>query len=232
MISVEEALEKILSNVSVLEPEEKPILDSLGQVLAEDVCSDIDIPPLDNSAMDGYAVQWEDIRGATISQPRTLSVIGEVAAGYISDRTVVPGTAIRIMTGAPVPAGADSVVQFEDTDEEIRKTAGKPLNEIGIEREVVKGSNIRRAGEDITSVTDEPLGSVPQFSMNDISRVADHIEQHVLAPKDEAEAILFIDDEPVPLNPFVQNFLLKTIRGMASSLKTEPRSINIVIRRR
>ncbi|MCD5413254.1 MAG: hypothetical protein LR006_04040, partial [Dehalococcoidia bacterium] len=81
-------------------------------------------------------------------------------------------------------------------------------------------------------VTDEPLGSVPQFSMNDISGVADHIEQHVLAPKDEAEAILFIDDEPVPLNPFVQNFLLKTIRGMASSLKTEPRSINIVIRRR
>ena len=57
MISVEEALEKILNNVSVLEPEEKPILDSLGQVLAEDVCSDIDIPPLDNSAMDGYAVQ-------------------------------------------------------------------------------------------------------------------------------------------------------------------------------
>ncbi|MCL0102519.1 molybdopterin molybdotransferase MoeA [Dehalococcoidia bacterium] len=150
MISVEEALEKILSNVSVLEPEEKPILDSLGQVLAEDVCSDIDVPPLDNSAMDGYAVQWEDIRGATISQPRTLSVIGEVAAGYISDRTVVPGTAIRIMTGAPVPAGADSVVQFEDTDEEVRKAAGKPLDEIGIGREVVKGSNIRRAGEDIT----------------------------------------------------------------------------------
>jgi molybdopterin molybdotransferase len=150
MISVEEALEKILSHISVLEAEEKPILDSLGRVLAEDVRSEIDIPPLDNSAMDGYAVQWESIRGARSSQPRILSLIAKVAAGYISDQVVIPGTAIRIMTGAPVPAGADTVVQFEDTDEEVRKAAGKPLNEIGIRRAVVKGSNIRRAGEDIT----------------------------------------------------------------------------------
>ncbi|MBT9159157.1 MAG: gephyrin-like molybdotransferase Glp [Dehalococcoidia bacterium] len=150
MISVEQALEKILSNVSVLEPERKPILETLGQVLAEDVRSDINIPPLDNSAMDGYAVQWESIRGATTSQPKALKVIGEVAAGYISDREVTPGTAIRIMTGAPVPAGADTVIQFEDTDEEIRKAAAKSLDEIGILREVAKGSNIRRGGEDIT----------------------------------------------------------------------------------
>ncbi|MBT9166116.1 MAG: Molybdopterin molybdenumtransferase [Chloroflexi bacterium] len=148
MISVEQALEKILSNVSVLEPERKPILETMGQVLAEDVRSDINIPPLDNSAMDGYAVQWDSIRGATISQPKALKVIGEVAAGCISDREVTPGTAIRIMTGAPVPAGADTVIQFEDTDEEIRK--GKSLDEIGIMRELVKGSNIRRGGEDIT----------------------------------------------------------------------------------
>ncbi|MBT9161579.1 MAG: Molybdopterin molybdenumtransferase [Dehalococcoidia bacterium] len=150
MILVEQALEKILSNVSVLEPERKPILETLGQVLAEDVRSDINIPPLDNSAMDGYAVQWESIRGATTSQPKALKVIGEVAAGYISDREVTPGTAIRIMTGAPVPAGADTVIQFEDTDEEIRKAAAKSLDEIGILREVAKGSNIRRGGEDIT----------------------------------------------------------------------------------
>lgn len=151
MISVEQALENILGNVSVLEPERKPILETLGQVLAEDVRSDIDIPPLDNSAMDGYAVRWESIRGATGSQPRTLKVIGEVAAGYVSERVVIAGTAIRIMTGAPVPSGADTVVQFEDTDEQERKTAGKSLDEIGIGREVAKGKNIRRAGEDITN---------------------------------------------------------------------------------
>jgi molybdopterin molybdotransferase len=81
MISVEEALEKILSYVEVLEPERKPILDCLGQVLAEDVYSTIDVPPLDNSAMDGYALRAEDARGAGESSPRYLAVVGELAAG-------------------------------------------------------------------------------------------------------------------------------------------------------
>ncbi|PIP48806.1 MAG: molybdopterin molybdenumtransferase MoeA, partial [Chloroflexi bacterium CG23_combo_of_CG06-09_8_20_14_all_45_10] len=81
MISVEEALEKILGYVQVLEPEEKPILSCLGQVLAEDVYSTIDIPPLDNSAMDGFAVRAEDTYGASKSSPKGFPVIGEVAAG-------------------------------------------------------------------------------------------------------------------------------------------------------
>jgi len=150
MISVEEALEKVLSYVDVLEPEDEPILDSLGLVLADDVYSDIDIPPLDNSAMDGYAVQAESTKGASSSSPRTLHIIGEVAAGYISKEDVTPGTAIRIMTGAPIPKGADAVVQFEDTDEEKRKATKKPLTEIGILRQAAKGLNIRKAGEDIS----------------------------------------------------------------------------------
>ena len=151
MISVEEALEKILSNFNVLEPEDELVLDALGRVLAEDIHSTIDIPPLDNSAMDGYAVQAQSTEGASPSSPRILRVIGEVAAGYITKKEVVPGTAIRIMTGAPIPKGADAVVQFEDTDEDKRKTAKKPLNEIGIMRQAAKGQNIRLAGEDISS---------------------------------------------------------------------------------
>jgi molybdopterin molybdotransferase len=131
MISVEEALEKVLSYVDVLEPEDEPLLNSLGRVLAEDVYSDINIPPLDNSAMDGYAVQAESTEGASPSSPRILRIIGEVAAGYIAREEVTPGTAIRIMTGAPIPKGANAVVQFEDTDEEKRKAAKKPLTEIG-----------------------------------------------------------------------------------------------------
>ena len=150
MISVEEALEKVLSYVNVLEPEDEPILDSLGLVLAEEVYSDIDIPPLDNSAMDGYAVQAESTIGASPSAPRTLRIIGEVAAGYIAKQEVTPGTAIRIMTGAPIPKGADAVIQFEDTDEEKRKAAKKPLSEIGTMRQAAKGLNIRKAGEDIS----------------------------------------------------------------------------------
>jgi len=150
MISVEEALEKVLSYVDMLEPEDEPILDSLGLVLADDVYSDIDIPPLDNSAMDGYAVRAESTKGASSSSPRILRIIGEVAAGYIAKEEVTPGTAIRIMTGAPIPKGADAVVQFEDTDEEKRKAAKKPLTEIEILRQAAKGLNIRKAGEDIS----------------------------------------------------------------------------------
>jgi len=152
MISVEQALEKILSYVDVLEEEQVPLLDSLGQVLAEDIYSSIDIPPLDNAAMDGYAVQSKDTYGASRESPRFLRVIDTVIAGSIPKYEVEPGTAIRIMTGAPVPKGADSVVRFEDTDETQRKkpSTEQSITEIGILCKVEAGLNIRRAGEDIT----------------------------------------------------------------------------------
>ena len=149
MISVEEALEKVLSYVEVLEPERKPILDCLGQVLAEDVYSDIDIPPLDNSAMDGYALRAKDTRGASESSPRYLVVVGEVAAGSMPTKEVGPGMAIRIMTGAPLPEGADAVVRFEDTDEVSRKSSRGDLSQIGILCQAKKGLNVRGRGEDI-----------------------------------------------------------------------------------
>jgi len=151
MISVEEALEKILSYVKVLEPERKPILDCLGQVLAEDVYSTIDIPPLDNSAMDGYALRAKDTRGASEASPRYVVVVGEVAAGSMPTKEVRPGTAIRIMTGAPLPEGADAVVRFEDTDEVSRKSSGDDLSQIGILCQAEKGLNVRGRGEDIAS---------------------------------------------------------------------------------
>ncbi|MBM3945029.1 MAG: molybdopterin molybdenumtransferase MoeA, partial [SAR202 cluster bacterium] len=117
MLSVEDAFKRILAFFHVLEPEDRPILDAPGQVLAEDITSPVDIPPLANSAMDGYAVQAASVRGASDSSPVTLKVIGSVAAGEVPKNTVVPGTAVRIMTGAPVPDGADAVVPFEETDE-------------------------------------------------------------------------------------------------------------------
>lgn len=150
MLSVEQALEKILGYVAVLEVEPRPVLDCLGQVLAEDVYSTIDIPPLDNSAMDGYAVRAEDTRGVTEQSPRLLRVIDTIAAGSISECEVEPGTTARIMTGAPVPRGADSVVRFEDTDETQRQRVS---DEIGILREAKPGQDIRRAGEDIARGT-------------------------------------------------------------------------------
>jgi len=149
MISVEEALDKVLSYVEVLEPERKPILDCLGQVLAEDVHSTIDIPPFDNSAMDGYALRAEDTRGASESSPRYLVVVGYVAAGSMPAQEVKPGMAIRIMTGAPLPEGADAVVRFEDTDEINRKSSGDDLSQIGILCQTKQGLNVRGRGEDI-----------------------------------------------------------------------------------
>jgi len=146
MISVEQALEQILSYVDALGEEERPVLDCLGQVLAEDIYSGINIPPLDNSAMDGYAVQSKDTIGASRNSPRLLRVIGTGSAGAVSKREVMPGTAVRIMTGAPIPRGADSVVRFEDTDEAQRKGN---VGEIGILCEVESGWDIRRAGEDV-----------------------------------------------------------------------------------
>ena len=150
MISVEEALDKVLSYVDVLGVEEKPILGCLGQVIAEDVYSAIDIPPLDNSAMDGYAVRTQDVRGASREKPRLLRVIDTVMAGTISRHRLGGGDAVRIMTGAPVPEGADGIVRFEDTDEYSREGN---TGEIGIFKEIEEGCDIRRAGEDITRGT-------------------------------------------------------------------------------
>jgi len=146
MISVNQALEEVLSNVDVLEEEERPILDCLGQVLAEDVYAGIDVPPLDNSAMDGYAVQSIDTHGASQESPRFLHVIGTVSAGSIPEYDVESGLAVRIMTGAPIPKGADSVVKFEDTDEALQKESP---NKIGVLCEAKVGLNVRQAGESI-----------------------------------------------------------------------------------
>ena len=123
MISVEEALAEILSHVQPLEPERSPILEALGRVLAEEIVSDIDIPPFDNSAMDGYAVRAADVARTPVS----LAVRGSVAAGYVTTVRLEPGTAIRIMTGAPMPDGADTVVPFEDTSDADRSKAAREV---------------------------------------------------------------------------------------------------------
>ena len=149
MLSVEEAYRQIMACFAPLEVEEKPILDCLGQTLAAEVRSPLALPPLANSGMDGYAVRRDDIVGASETSPRNLRVIGLVAAGQVSDQTVEPGTAIRIMTGAPVPPGADTVVPFEETDEISRRSSGRSLADIDIQADLPLGCNVRPAGEDV-----------------------------------------------------------------------------------
>ncbi len=150
MISVEEALEHILAEFNVLEPEAKPILEAMGQVLNEDVFAPLDIPPLENSAMDGYAVRWSCISKSSRETPVHLRVIGVIAAGALPDKNVEEGTALRIMTGAPIPPGADTVVPFEDTDEQERKAEGASLDEIAIREQTPPSANVRPAGQDVS----------------------------------------------------------------------------------
>jgi molybdopterin molybdotransferase len=143
MISVEEALERILAEIKPLTTTHISLPESLGLVLAEDVIAEEDMPPFANSAMDGFALLSQDSRQQAGQSPR-LRVTGGVAAGYVADHAVEEGTAMRIMTGAPVPPGADSVIQVELT-----RSEGPDSEWVEILQEVAPGNNIRPAGEDM-----------------------------------------------------------------------------------
>lgn len=146
MIPVERALETILETVSCLPPEPVPLYRALGLVLAEGVRATDDLPPFDNSAMDGFAVRVADVAHASEQQPAQLAIASEVAAGARAEVALQPGQAIRIMTGAPTPPGAEAVVRVEDTvvaGDRVRIMVPAPL-----------GDNIRRAGEDVAAGTE------------------------------------------------------------------------------
>jgi molybdopterin molybdotransferase len=162
-VTVEQALEAILQEFRPLEPVEVPLPDALGLVLAEDVSADIDIPPFDNSSMDGYAVRAQDTASASDDAPARLRVVGYLPAGGAPgpDDRVEQGTAFRIMTGAPIPPGADAVVRFEDTSEgraldnptlqpgDSRALPSRTGEEVAIFRGVRSGTSVRPAGGDI-----------------------------------------------------------------------------------
>jgi molybdopterin molybdotransferase len=141
VITVREHLERVLAQVGPGPEVRLPLEEAFGLVLAQDVRSPVDLPRFDNSAMDGYAVRAEDVAAADPEEPLLLPVLGDIPAGAGEPRRLRPGTAWRIMTGAPVPEGADAVVPVEDTD-------GHP-REVQIRRPAAPGRHIRRAGEDL-----------------------------------------------------------------------------------
>lgn len=203
MIPVEEALETILKRFEPLEPETVDILEALGRVLAEDVYSDIDIPPFDNSAMDGYAVQAADTKGATTEKPARLRVLADLAAGHTTDIVVEPGTAIRIMTGATLPAGADTVVRFEETSEYLTERWERG-REVEVYNEVPVGEHVRPRGEDIhcgelvlmegTLLRAQELGVLASLGRSQVS-VIGRPRVAILATGDE---LVGIDEELEP----------------------------------
>ena len=116
LLPVADYVERILATVSPLQAFPQPLMEALGLALAEDVVAPISLPSFDNSAMDGYAVVAEDVAAAPADDPVTLPVVGEIGAGQSSILALSPGTAVKIMTGAPVPAGATTVVPYEWTE--------------------------------------------------------------------------------------------------------------------
>ncbi len=149
LIPLEDAQERVLRGVVPLAVETVGVPDAAGMVLARPVASELTVPPWDNSAMDGFAVQCADLAAATEDAPAILRVLGEVPAGGLAEAAVEPGTALRIMTGAMLPAGADAVVPVEDTDAQPGQAA-LPAR-VGIRVPPRPGANIRRAGSDVRS---------------------------------------------------------------------------------
>lgn len=147
MMSVEEALECVLSHVQPLEAETIPLLGAVGRVAAEDLRSDCDIAPFDHAAMDGFAVRVADLAQASAEHPVALQVVGEVPAGSVYSGEVGPGEAVRIMTGAPVPAGADAVVKYEIVD--YGAGDGRQGSSVSFSQPAGNAENIRGKGEEI-----------------------------------------------------------------------------------
>jgi molybdopterin molybdotransferase len=141
MIAFNEALDRILSYIQPLGSEKVSLLEALGRIMAEDIFTHRDIPPFDNSGMDGYAVKYADIRNASKSRPILLKVAGELPAGSVSTRRLRKGQAIRIMTGASIPKGVDTVIPVEATEEK--------GGFVSVLKTVPLGAYIRRAGEDV-----------------------------------------------------------------------------------
>ena len=194
MIQVQEALDKILSQIQFKGVEKVPLDQALGRVLTEDVVSRINNPPLDNSAMDGYALIAEDIESATPENPVKLEVVEEIAAGYTAKGTLKPGQPMRIMTGAPIPPGANAVLMQEDTQKDGDSILC--LDKADVEE------NIREAGEDVrigegvlkkgTTLTPAHIGMLAVIGRSQIA-VSQRPTVSILSTGDE---ILELDETP------------------------------------
>ena len=145
LISPDEARHIVLSHSAPLTSVVLPHAEVLGFTLAQDIAANDDLPPFDNSSMDGYALLADDTRGASPDVPKTLAVVGTVAAGSAIEYSIAAGHCAKIMTGAPIPSGADAVLMREETNEEDVESSGK----VQVLAQAKQGENIRRRGSDV-----------------------------------------------------------------------------------
>ena len=151
LLSVDQARERILSHFQPVKTEMLPLAGCSNRVLARDIIAPIDLPPFSNSSMDGFAVRAADVAEATTDSPRRLRVVADIPAGSQPTISLNAGEAARIMTGAPVPEGADAVVPVEDTGFNDRDAGTPAPDEIQVFRPAKAGWNIRPRGMDIVS---------------------------------------------------------------------------------
>lgn len=151
LLNVDEALHKILNQIQEVSSEEIELESVLDRILAQDITAAGNLPPFANSSMDGYALRADDIQSATRETPVTLKVVMDIPAGKAPEKTLESGQAARIMTGAPMPDGADAVIPVEDTDANWTTWVNAaPSEKVAIFRAVDSGAYIRPVGEDIT----------------------------------------------------------------------------------
>lgn len=149
LIPVEQARALLLNTVNTLETEKVPLIEALGRISAKNQTSDIDISPFDHSAMDGFAVVASDLANATPEAPIELPVIDEIPAGAYYDKVLQPGTCVRIMTGAPIPDGANAVVKYEIVTN--LENDGRAPGRVAFSAPTSAGDNIRQKGEEIAA---------------------------------------------------------------------------------
>jgi molybdopterin molybdotransferase len=196
LYTVEQALAKILAAVTPLPSELIALTASAGRVLSHDIRADIAMPPFDNSAVDGYAVRAMDTVGAVDSAPVVLTCVGEILAGVWPDVPVGAGQCVRIMTGAPMPPGADAVVMVEDT--RVEDTRSEDGERVSIRAAVGPGQHIRYAGEDLR-VGDLALTAGTHIRAAQIGLLAQMGRVHVPVTRLPRVAVISTGDEVVEL---------------------------------
>ena len=149
LLSVDQARERILSHFQPVTTETLPLAGCFNRVLAQDIAATSDLPPFNNSSMDGFAVRAADVLEVTNDSPHSLRVVADIPAGSYPTISLASGEAARIMTGAPVPDGADAVIPVEDTNFDNREAGTPPPGEVQIFKSAKSGANVRPRGMDL-----------------------------------------------------------------------------------
>ena len=227
MLSVDEALQHILRDLQPLPVELAPLDECLGRVLAEDLIAAIDLPPFANSSMDGFALRAADLLGACADAPVQLEVVMDIAAGAAPEGRLGTGQAARIMTGAPLPAGADAIVPVEQTDADWTSAENSTMaRQVAVMTQVAPGDYVRPVGENVRA-GQEVLAAGTQLRPQHLGILAALGQAQVPLRRRPRVAIVSSGDELVevhePLAPGqIHDVNSYTIQGMVSELGATP----------